>query len=224
MFLRSSLCLLPSFSRIKSQSIGNKVKSFNFSAFLCAAHERESAEFFTSKSSFICSRRISNSVLSIRMIPSLVIRFVVFFTFFIIARKIEIRNPFCPFGRQKRSLCWCDWRDFFAGAHRRLPLALRTARTRLPTKPLTVKRRTASFYGRSSNPSRLFRPQKSHPQGGGFSVVRLAGFEPARFPRRILSPLCMPFHHNRIDTIVHAFLRLSTAKARGSRRSHRPQE
>ena len=50
-------------------------------------------------------------------------------------------------------------------------------------------------------------------------VVRLAGFEPARFPRRILSPLCMPFHHNRIAIILHANPGLSTAKARAPRRS-----
>ena len=28
-------------------------------------------------------------------------------------------------------------------------------------------------------------------------VVRLGGFEPPSFRRRILSPLCMPFHHSR---------------------------
>lgn len=30
-----------------------------------------------------------------------------------------------------------------------------------------------------------------------FLMVRVARFELARFPRRILSPLCMPFHHTR---------------------------
>lgn len=32
-------------------------------------------------------------------------------------------------------------------------------------------------------------------------MVRMGGFEPPSFRRRILSPLCMPFHHIRIKNI-----------------------
>ena len=44
-----------------------------------------------------------------------------------------------------------------------------------------------------------FRSKKSPENQGFFQlVVRMGGFEPPSFRRRILSPLCMPFHHIRI--------------------------
>ena len=45
------------------------------------------------------------------------------------------------------------------------------------------------------------RPKRKRPKGL-FFLVRPEGFEPSRFPRRILSPLCMPFHHGRNCIIV----------------------
>ena len=47
-----------------------------------------------------------------------------------------------------------------------------------------------------------FRSKKSPENQGFFQlVVRMGGFEPPSFRRRILSPLCMPFHHIRIKTL-----------------------
>lgn len=47
-----------------------------------------------------------------------------------------------------------------------------------------------------------FRSKKSPENQGFFQlVVRMGGFEPPSFRRRILSPLCMPFHHIRIKNI-----------------------
>ena len=43
----------------------------------------------------------------------------------------------------------------------------------------------------------------------GSFLVRPEGFEPSRFPRRILSPLCMPFHHGRNWIIVPRQTRMS---------------
>ncbi len=110
-------------------------------------------------------------------------------------------------------LCGCGYRS--------LPLALRAARPLLAAKPwlrrLFVHRTDALPF----KSLLILQTTQKPPAGGGFCVVRLAGFEPASFRRQILSLLCMPFHHNRIDIILHAFSRLSTAKATGSRRRRR---
>ena len=50
-----------------------------------------------------------------------------------------------------------------------------------------------------------FRSKKSPENQGFFQlVVRMGGFEPPSFRRRILSPLCMPFHHIRIKNWILA--------------------
>ena len=49
-----------------------------------------------------------------------------------------------------------------------------------------------------------FRSKKSPENQGFFQlVVRMGGFEPPSFRRRILSPLCMPFHHSRAPRLLY---------------------
>ena len=48
----------------------------------------------------------------------------------------------------------------------------------------------------------LYRPREGIPMEYPL-LVQMEGFEPSSFRRRILSPLCMPFHHICISTIIH---------------------
>ncbi len=95
------------------------------------------------------------------------------------------------------------------GGYRRLPLALRATRTRLPQSRFTAKRRTAAFCGRSvkSRPNQKSK-KRTIRKGWFFSLVRQMGLEPIRLRTRTSNvPVCQ-FQHCRARCIIRCGFRI----------------
>ena len=62
-----------------------------------------------------------------------------------------------------------------------------------------LSRRSGNMYFHISRNKQIIRTRPPQGRTGSdyIGLVRLGGFEPPSFRRRILSPLCMPFHHSR---------------------------
>ena len=89
------------------------------------------------------------------------------------------------------------------GIFRWASACLRSALRKLsPALPCREKQSTGLFFYRGSKSLPNNRPKMRTPDWGFSFLVRPEGFEPSRFPRRILSPLCMPFHHGRNVNIL----------------------
>ncbi len=91
-------------------------------------------------------------------------------------------------------------------AHDESHMPLTPRHISLRSQPAAGKATLLPFQFAASNP--LIKPKHREAGRPPCVLVRMGGFEPPSFRRRILSPLCMPFHHIRRfpSAIISVFL------------------